>query len=118
MARDAGKTSLNGNPACGKDCSRPRLPGALHAILEARQLLGRDRAAGMEFPGGDADLGAEAELAAIGELRRCVMQHDRGIDLVEEFFRGGGILGHDRVGVMRTVIVYMRNRFLYAVDET
>ena len=39
----------------------------------------------MEAAGGDADLGAEAELAAIGELGRGVVQHDRGIDLVEEF---------------------------------
>ena len=65
--------------------SRPRLPGAVNAIFEARQLLGADRAAGVEFAGGNADLRAEAELAAIGELRRCVVQHDRGIDLVEEF---------------------------------
>ena len=65
--------------------SRPRLPGAVDAIFEARQLLGADRAAGMEFAGGDADLRAEAELAAVGELRRGVVQHDRRIDLVEEF---------------------------------
>ena len=32
-------------------------------------------------PGGDADLGAEAELAAIGELRRGVVQDDGRIDL-------------------------------------
>src|SRR4051812_10017626 len=65
--------------------SRPRLPGAADAIFEAGQLLGADGAAGVEFAGGDADLGAEAELAAVGELRRGVMQHDRRIDLVEEF---------------------------------
>src|SRR4029077_17462023 len=56
--------------------SRPRLPGAADAIFEARQLLGADRPAGVEFAGGDADFGAEAEFAAIGELRRCVVQHD------------------------------------------
>src|SRR4029079_5027527 len=84
--------------ACAADCdgicrvtaraglgSRPRLPGAVNAIFEARQLLGTDRAAGVEFAGGDSDLCAEAELAAVGELRRGVVQHDRGIDLVEEF---------------------------------
>ena len=42
----------------------------------------------MEFAGGNPDLGAEAELAAIGELRRGVVQHDRGIDLAEEFLGG------------------------------
>src|SRR5690242_17833419 len=74
--------------ACTGRRSRPRLPGAVDAIFEARQLLGADRAAGVEFAGGNSDLRAEAELAAIGELRRGVVQHDRGIDLAEEF-RGG-----------------------------
>ena len=61
----------------------------MDAIFEAGQLLGADRAAGVEFPGGDADFRAEAELAAIGELGRCVVQHDRRIDLVEKLARGG-----------------------------
>src|SRR5882757_238574 len=65
--------------------SRPRLPGAVDAIFEARQLLGADRPAGVEFAGGNADFGAEAELAAIGELRRRVVQHDRRVDLDEEY---------------------------------
>jgi hypothetical protein len=43
-------------------------------------LLGPDRAAGMEFVGGDADLGPEAELAAVGELGRGVDQHDGAVD--------------------------------------
>src|SRR5438093_5731131 len=89
--------------ACTELCSRPRLPGAVNAIFEARQLLGADRAAGVEFTGGNPDLGAEAELAAIGELRRCVVQHDCGIDLAEEFLGDLRILGHDRVGVARAV---------------
>src|ERR1700676_5090963 len=56
--------------------SRPGLPGAVNAIFEAGQLLGADRATRMELAGGDADLGAETEFAAIGELRRGIMQHD------------------------------------------
>src|SRR6476660_7153437 len=48
--------------------SRPRLPGAVDAIFEAGQLFGPDRPAGVEFAGGDSDLGAEAKLAAIGKL--------------------------------------------------
>src|SRR5436309_9782874 len=63
--------------ACAGLKSRPRLPGAVNAVFEARQLLGADRAAGVEFAGGNADLGAEAEFAAIGELCRRVVQHDR-----------------------------------------
>ena len=60
---------------------------------------------------------AEAELAAVGELGRCVVQHDRRIDLVEEFARGAGVLGHDRIGVVRAVIVNMRDRLIDAVDD-
>ena len=37
--------------------------------------------AGVEAAGGDADLGAEAELAAVGELGRGVPQHDRAVDI-------------------------------------
>src|SRR3981189_724394 len=65
----------------------PGLPRAMAAVFEPGQLLGADRAAGVKFPGGDADFRAEAEFAAVGELGRCVMQHDRRIDLVEEFAR-------------------------------
>src|SRR5438105_1574873 len=97
--------------------SRPRLSGAVDPIFEAGQLLGADRTSGVEFAGGYPDLRAEAELAAIGELRRCVMQHDRRIDLVEEFLRGFRVFGHDRVGMMRAVGVDMRDRFVDAVDN-
>src|SRR5258707_8078164 len=97
--------------------SRPRLPGAVDAILKTGQLLSADRAAGVKFPGGDADFRAEPKFAAVGKLRRCVMQHDRRIDLVEEFARGGFVLGHDRIGVLRTVVVNMRDRFIHAVHH-
>src|SRR5215213_1899153 len=116
--------------ACAADCncispvtarawlwSRPRLPGAVNAIFEARQLLGADRPAGVEFAGGNSDLRAETELAAIGELRRCVVQHDRGIDLAKKFRGGLDILGHDRVGMMRTMIVDMRECVIETVDD-
>jgi len=53
------------------------------AVLEAGQLLGADRTAGVEFAGGNPDLGAEAELATVGKLASMRMQHDRGVDLAE-----------------------------------
>src|ERR1700712_5999787 len=88
---DATEAEVNAATACIRLTtqvrSRPGLPGAVNAIFEAGQLLGADRAAGVELAGGNADLGAETELAAVGELRRGVVQHDRGIDFVEEFFR-------------------------------
>src|SRR5712691_2493729 len=64
--------------------SRPRLPGAAHAVFEGAELLYADRTTGVEPAGGDADLGAEAEFATIRELGRGVVEHDRGVDLVEE----------------------------------
>src|SRR5260221_7806672 len=118
---DATEAGFNAATACirlkTRVRSRPRLPGAVNAILEAGQLFGADRAAGVELAGGNADLGTEAELAAIGKLRRGVVQHDRGIDLVEELFRGLVVLGHDRVGVVRAVSVNMRDRFIEPIDD-
>src|SRR5882672_11834763 len=114
-AADGGINAATARAALGAKTrmgSRPRLPGAVDAIFEAGQLLGANRSAGVEFAGGDPDLGAEAELAAIGELRRCVVQHDRGVDLVEEFLRGVRVVRHDRIGVVRAVIVDMRNRLI------
>src|SRR5262249_57223288 len=55
--------------------SRSDLPRAAHAILEAGQLLDAHRPARMETAGGDADLSAEAELAAIAELGPAIVQH-------------------------------------------
>ena len=62
------------------ELSWPRLPAAAYAVFESRQLLDADRAARVQPAGSDADLGAEAELAAIGELRRSIVQNDRRID--------------------------------------
>src|SRR5581483_11025216 len=83
--------------------SRPRLPTAAHAVFEARQLLDTDRPARVHSPGRDADFRAEAELAAIGELGRSVVQNDRGIDLGQKFLRGFRVGRHDRVGVARSI---------------
>jgi len=43
-------------------------------IFERRELIDADRAARMQPPGGDADLGAEAKFPAISKLRRRVVQ--------------------------------------------
>src|SRR5580704_4377325 len=79
--------------------SRPRLPAAAYTIFETGELLDPDRSARMHAAGSDADLGAEAELAAVGELRRGVVQHDRGIHFAQELVGGLLVLGHDRVGM-------------------
>ena len=89
----------------------------MNAIFEARQLLDADRAAGVKLARGDADLGAEAEFTAVGELRRGVVEHDGRIHFVEKFLRGLGVLGHDRIGMMRSVFVNMRDRAVDAIDQ-
>ena len=58
---------------------------------------------------GDADLGAEAELAAIRELRRGIVQHDRAVDLRQKARRRRRVGGDDRIRVVRTVALDMRD---------
>ena len=72
-------------PRFGEGCSRPDLARAVHDIFEGRELLDAHRPAGMEAPGGDADLSPHAELAAVGELRGGIVQHDGAVDAREEF---------------------------------
>src|SRR5579863_7682982 len=72
----------------------------------------------MQPAGGDADLGAKAELAAVGELRRGVVQHDRRIHLAQKFLRRLLVFGDDRIGVMRAVALDMRDRTIHTVDHT
>src|SRR3954467_6106544 len=63
--------------------SGPDLSGPATAILERRQLLHADRAPRLPPACREPGCGAEAGLAAIGELRRRVVQHNRAIDLRE-----------------------------------
>jgi hypothetical protein len=51
-----------------------RLPLAADAVLVAGEFAQSHRAAGVEFVGGDADLRAEAELAAVGEAGGNVVE--------------------------------------------
>src|SRR3984893_16535302 len=89
-----GKNSLPTHPlpalfasSCdqGADRARPRLSAAADAVLETGKLFDSDRAARVQPAGGDADLGAEAELAAVGKLRRRIVQHDGRIYFAQEF---------------------------------
>ena len=67
----------------------PDLAAAAHHVLVRRELLHAHRPARMKAIGGDADLRAHAELAAVGELRGGVVQHDGAIHALEEALRGG-----------------------------
>jgi hypothetical protein len=88
-----------------------------HAVFERCQLLDANRPARMHLAGGDADLGAHAELAAVGELGRGVVQQDGRVDLVEEPLDRRGVLGDDRLGVVRRVGFDMVDRFTDSVDQ-
>src|SRR4029077_8976075 len=83
--------------------SRTDLAASADAIFERGELFDADRPARVQAAGGDADLGAEAELAAVGKLRRGIMQHDGRVDLRQERLRSLGVIGDDGVGVVRAV---------------
>src|SRR5579862_3750083 len=70
--------------AAGRPPSGARLAGPADHILERRELFCADRAARVQTVGGDADLGAEAELAAVGELGRGVDQDDGRVHQLDE----------------------------------
>src|SRR5437867_651475 len=78
--------------------SGPDLPGAADDKLGRGESFGPHRTVGVELGGGDADLGAEAELASVGKARRRVDHDGRRVDLGDEPFGGGAIGGHDRLG--------------------
>ena len=67
------------------NCSTPTGPARVH------------------LAGGDADLGAHAELAAVGELGRGVVEDDGAVDLGEEAIGRRLVVGDDGVGVVRAV---------------
>ena len=72
----------------------------------------------MQPAGRYADFRAHAELSAIGELGRCVVHHDRGIDGIHELFRSRGVFGDDRIRVMRAVGIDVINCTFQPVDLT
>src|SRR6202030_10778 len=89
-----------------------------HDVLVTRELLDPDRSAGVKTVGGDADLRAHAELAAVGELGGGVMQHDRAVDALQKALGGGAVFGHDRFGVRGAVARDVRNGRIHALDYT
>src|SRR5262249_61082422 len=89
--------------------SRPSLTAPVNAVFKGGELVDADRAASMQASRGNADLRAEAEFPAIGELSGCVMQHDGGVDFTQECVRCRLVIGDDSVGVMRAIMLDMRD---------
>src|SRR5271155_2461856 len=75
-----------------------------------RQLLQSDRPAGMDAAGRDADLGAEAKLAAVAELSGRIPECHRAVDTRQETLGGLGVLGDDGVGVRAAMAGDMSQR--------
>ena len=97
--------------------STPDVPVALDHVLVGAQLAQPDRAAGVELLGRVADLGAHAELAAVGEAGRRVDVDAGGVHAALE--RAGGVVvaGDDRLGVAGAVRVDVLDRLLDGVDD-
>ena len=71
----------------------------------------------MDAARGDTDLGTEAELAAIGELGGCIVQHDGAVDPREEALCHILVLGDDRIRMARGPAFNMCQRAVEAIDH-
>src|SRR6185312_16888814 len=74
-----------------------------HHILGRRQVFEADRPACVQPVRRDADLGAHAVLAAVGEAGGRVDVHGGGVHLAGEPLGGGLVLGDDRLGMAGAV---------------
>ena len=81
----------------------PGLPVARNDVLVGREFGEPHRAPGVELLGRDSDLGAESELASVGEGRRDVDIDARRVGPLREQPRCLRILGDDRLAVARGV---------------
>src|SRR5437667_1106784 len=80
--------------------SPPCLAFSQYYELGGGELLCAHRAVGVEPGGGDADLGTQPELAAVGEAGRGVDHHRGRVDLVDEAVGRLGIAGDDGFSVI------------------
>src|SRR5512135_381253 len=94
------------------DLARPE-----HDPLATGQSFEADGAAGVKLVGRDADFGAEAVLEAVGEAGRGIDHHRARVDLAQEAHRVRVVLGHDRVGVLRTVARDVVDRHVERIDD-
>ncbi len=71
----------------------------------------------MEFLGRDTNLGAKAELAAIGKAGRGVHINRSGVHRTQEKLSGLIILGDDRFAMVGRVAVDVCHRLMHPVDK-
>ena len=110
-------TTLSDQSLLGPEFSLPDLPIAVDDPLGGGQLSEAAGASGVVFVGADADLGTETELAAIVEAGAGVDDHGRGVDLGDEPAGVGEALGHDHLGMTRSVAGNMSNGLVDRIDH-
>ena len=71
----------------------------------------------MHLAGGNSDLGAHAEFAAVSKLRRGIVQKNGRVDLVEKPFHDAKVFGDDSFGMMRGIMVDMLYRAVDTIDK-
>src|SRR3546814_6697691 len=98
-------------------CSSDLLTAAADHVFVAGELLRPDGTAGVQLAGRNADLRTHAELAAVGELGRGVVQDDAAVDAREEALGNGRILGDDRLRVVRSVALDMSHGGIRISEE-
>ena len=99
------------------DGLRPNLPVAQHDPFLRSQPVQADRAADVDFVGGNADFRAEAVFEAVGEAGGGI-DHDAGaVDRTQEGAGVGVGFGYDAVGVVAAVCVDVGDGFFETVDD-
>ena len=86
-------------------------------VLINQQSLDSDWPAGMSFVRADADFGAEAVAESIGETGRRIPVNPCGIDFIQETPGILTVFCHDAVGMGRTVLMNVVDRFIQALDD-
>src|SRR5437660_12643529 len=81
------------------------------------QLPQAHRPVGVQLAGGDADLGAEPQLAAVVEAGGGVPEDAAGVDLADEALGERRVAGDDRFRVPAAVLRDVPQRLVEAVDD-
>src|SRR6185295_11984043 len=84
--------------------------------LGRRQLFQPHRSEGMNLTRTDANLSAQAELAAVVEACRSVDDHRRGINPVDKFPRSLIVGRHSTLGMLRAVAFDMIDRIVHVFN--
>src|SRR5580700_193236 len=117
ITRTATQAGSTVSTARSRPSSGPHLTRTLHTILVARELFDADRSSGVKAVRRDTNLGAHAELTAVGKLSRGVMQHDGAVDAGEKALGSCLIGGDDRLGMRRAIVRDMSYRLIDPLDH-